>query len=591
MTLDYLIGTQLDEYRLESLLGRGGMARVYRGLDVNLNRIVAIKVIDIPHRAEVEYVRRFKREAQAIARLDHPHIVRLYRYGEVVTEPVGDRVLYMAMQYIQGATLETILAAYRREGTFLETPEAIRIIREVCEALDYAHANEIIHRDIKPANIMLDTHGRAILTDFGLALFSTQSTRGEIFGSPQYIAPEQAISSAKAVPQSDLYSIGVILYEMFTGILPFDAEEPLELALMQINNPAPSPRKIRPELSPELETVILRALEKRPEKRYPSGKALSVALDHALSRNGLSAPVPRVSLAQRIGLELSNRDLQATSPLPIHPGPGLAGGTPIQPTRIESPGKATPLQPAASTAATKLAKSTAGRPSASGQPGNRRANPLYWLLAGLGGLAVLAVLCLASNGWFFYSQILTRPTQSPTANGPPTTSQAPVNPIDPTLTPTPIEPTRTRTPTRPPTPTPTVAPPTQTPTAIQTPVPAFTLQIYRQSGDRAYLVLKNPGRKDLPLVGLSLHVDQDEVLASAWDIGNLNPGECLLAWNEDHKGNGLPEGIRCRYVGRTLVVKKSLGAVFNGKLEVWVGEQSVGVCDAKKDTCSVSFGP
>jgi serine/threonine protein kinase len=282
MTQDYLIGVQLDEYRLEKLLGKGGMARVYRGLDTNLNRPVAIKVMDLPHYNEDEYIRRFKREAQAIACLDHPHIVRLYRFGEVTVNSIGDNLLYMVMQFIQGADLDYVLKSYRADGKFIRAQDARRIIREVCSALDYAHSGGVIHRDIKPSNIMLDSHGHAVLTDFGLALVAAVGTKGEIFGTPQYIAPEQIESSARAVPQSDLYSVGIILYEMFTGVLPFRAKESWEVVMMRLNQPVPPPRMIRPKISAKLEAVILKALERRPENRFQTGLALADALDEAL---------------------------------------------------------------------------------------------------------------------------------------------------------------------------------------------------------------------------------------------------------------------------------------------------------------------
>ncbi|MEJ2560140.1 MAG: serine/threonine-protein kinase [Anaerolineae bacterium] len=160
---DDLLGKQLDEYHLDALLGQGGMARVYRGLDVHLKRWAAIKVIDARFRADSEYMKRFEREAQAIAQLEHPHIVRLYRYGE------ANGLLYMAMQYIEGADLDTVLATYREDGELIPPEDASRIAREVCLALDYAHSKGVVHRDVKPSNIMLDKEGNTILTDFGLA--------------------------------------------------------------------------------------------------------------------------------------------------------------------------------------------------------------------------------------------------------------------------------------------------------------------------------------------------------------------------------------------------------------------------------------
>ena len=273
---DELLGSQLDEYQLEDLLGRGGMARVYRGLDVRLNRAVAIKVIDTPFRADEDYLVRFEREAQAIAQLDHPNIITVYRFGE------ANGLLYLAMRYIEGDDLDVRLANYRDDEVGIPPEEAARIIREVCAALDCAHENGVIHRDVKPSNILLNQDDRVILTDFGLALLTEEGTQGEIFGSPHYIAPEQAVSSAGVVPQSDLYAIGVILYEMFTGQLPFRGEKPLDIAMLHIREAPQPPREIRPELSPELEAVIIQALAKKPEERYPTGAALADALDEAL---------------------------------------------------------------------------------------------------------------------------------------------------------------------------------------------------------------------------------------------------------------------------------------------------------------------
>ncbi|MEM7028354.1 MAG: serine/threonine-protein kinase [Chloroflexota bacterium] len=272
-----LLGHRLDEYRLDSVLGQGGMAHVYRGLDTRLKRFVAIKVINSPFRGDSDYVRRFEREAQAIAQLEHPHIVRLYRYGE------SDGVLYMAMQYIEGSNLDKLLEDYTERNASIPFETVARIIREVCLAVDFAHRRGIIHRDIKPSNIMLDKQNIAILADFGLALLTEFGTQGEIFGSPHYVAPEQAMSSANVVPQSDLYAIGVILYQMITGELPFQAEGALDLALMHMSSPPRSPQELRDQVSADLEAVILQALAKDPEERFQSGAALADALDAALN--------------------------------------------------------------------------------------------------------------------------------------------------------------------------------------------------------------------------------------------------------------------------------------------------------------------
>ena len=280
-----LLGMQLDEYRLEALLGSGGMARVYRARDTQLNRLAAIKVIDVPFRADADYEARFRREAQAIAQLDHPNIVRLYRYGEV------SGVLYMAMQYVEGRDLETILEENLKQGTRLPSERIKRVVTDVCAALDYAHAKGVIHRDVKPANILIDSTGRAILTDFGLALLVDTGTRGEIFGSPFYIAPEQAISSANVTRQSDLYSMGVIVYEMFTGRPPFMADNPLDIALLHMTETPRLPSQLNSQITPQLDAVILKALAKEPNERYQTGAELVNALDEALQATVVAAPI------------------------------------------------------------------------------------------------------------------------------------------------------------------------------------------------------------------------------------------------------------------------------------------------------------
>jgi serine/threonine protein kinase len=311
MTDDSLLGQQLDEYRLEALLGQGGMASVYRALDIHLHRYAAVKVIRTSLRSDSDYVIRFAREAQAIAKLEHPNIVRLYRYGEV------QGLLYMAMQYIEGADLGSVLASYQADHEFIEPEEAGRIIRQVCLALDYAHSRGVIHRDVKPSNIMLDKQGTVFLTDFGLALSTEIGTRGEIFGSPHYIAPEQAIFSANAIPHSDLYAVGVILYEMFTGQLPFEAEHPLDVAMLHLTEPVRPPRELRPELSMELEAVIIKALAKEHVDRYPSGAVLADVLELALGVN-VQAPAS-VATSRRTVLERIAAHL-AEYPLPPIPG-------------------------------------------------------------------------------------------------------------------------------------------------------------------------------------------------------------------------------------------------------------------------------
>jgi serine/threonine protein kinase len=276
---DPLINKQLGDYSIVDLLGQGGMARIYRGFDAKLERYAAIKVIDstlATSQDAEEYHARFQREARAIARLRHPNIVNIYQFGEM------DSTYYMAMAFLEGQDLRWLLKDYAERGEKMPGGDVYRIIRDIASALDYAHQQGVIHRDIKPSNIMVTPGGSAVLMDFGLALHVPEGTTGNIFGTAHYIAPEQAVSSANAVPQSDLYSLGIVLYEMLVGQVPFDDPSAMSVALKHLNEPPPPPRRYNSDISLEVEAVVLRALEKEPEDRYPNGAAIARALEVAM---------------------------------------------------------------------------------------------------------------------------------------------------------------------------------------------------------------------------------------------------------------------------------------------------------------------
>jgi serine/threonine protein kinase len=274
---DPLIGRIVDGYRIEKLLGRGGMARVYRAVDEALARFVALKIIDPHSSKDTDYRERFRNEARAIAQLRHPNIVGIYRFGEV------DQLYYMAMDYIDGSDLRWVLESYGKSGELMPYESVYRIISQVGKALDYAHKQGVIHRDIKPSNIMLNQDSEAILTDFGLALVTDEGTKGNTFGSPHYIAPEQAIASSGAVRQSDLYSLGVTLYEMLTGRVPFAEGSALQIAMAQMTDPPPDPLQFNPSLHPAFLPILKTALEKEPENRFQSGAKMAAALRAAVN--------------------------------------------------------------------------------------------------------------------------------------------------------------------------------------------------------------------------------------------------------------------------------------------------------------------
>ncbi len=280
MSTDPLIGKKLGDYIIVDTLGHGGMARVYRGIDKKLNRYAAVKVIDahlISDHEQEEYRQRFQNEARAIARLNHPNIVGIYQFDQVGT------IYYMAMSFIEGRDLRSILRDYAKNNTFMPYSQVLKIIQDIGAALDYAHKEGVIHRDIKPSNIMVTPSGRGVLTDFGLALSVSEGTVGNTFGSAHYIAPEQAVSSAQAVPQSDIYSLGVVLFEMLTSRVPFQDQNAMAVAMKHLNDPPPSPSRFNPNITPKVDQMVLRALNKTPNKRYPTSTAMAQALESALA--------------------------------------------------------------------------------------------------------------------------------------------------------------------------------------------------------------------------------------------------------------------------------------------------------------------
>ncbi len=315
LVTDPLIGQQLGDYSIVSLLGRGGMARVYKGFDPKLERYAAVKVIDAHLAAgsdAPEYRERFHREARSIARLRHPNIVSVYQFGEF------SNLYYMAMMFIEGYDLTHVLRDHASRRARMTFGAVLRVARDIGAALDYAHREGVIHRDIKPSNIMVMNDGHAILTDFGLALSVPEGSIGNTFGSAHYIAPEQAVASNNAVPQSDLYSLAVVIYQMLAGRVPFDDPSAMSVAIKHLQDPPPPPSLINHELTADVDSVLLKALQKQPEKRYPSGAALANALEKALKGTGKSIlftdEALRVTVAEDPDSTL-RRD-SATIPLP-----------------------------------------------------------------------------------------------------------------------------------------------------------------------------------------------------------------------------------------------------------------------------------
>ncbi|ELK41799.1 Stk1 family PASTA domain-containing Ser/Thr kinase [Brevibacillus agri] len=261
-------------YQLESRVGGGGMAIVYKARDLILNRPVAVKVLRSQFGTDEDFVNRFRREAQAVASLSHPNVVGVYDVGQE-----GD-THYMVMEYIEGCTLKEVII---QRGA-LPVEEAVRIAEQICDALDHAHQNQIIHRDIKPHNIMIGKNGRVKVTDFGIARAVTSATithTNAMLGSVHYFSPEQARGGITG-EKSDIYSLGIVLYEMVTGELPFSGDSPISVALKHLQEPLPEPRQVNPNIPQSVENVILKALVKDPFLRYASAREMLEDLETCL---------------------------------------------------------------------------------------------------------------------------------------------------------------------------------------------------------------------------------------------------------------------------------------------------------------------
>ena len=249
-----------DRYEVKALIGEGGMANVYLGYDSILERDVAIKVLRGDLADDEKFVRRFRREAQSASLLNHPNIVQIYDVGE------DDGNFYIVMEYIKGQTLKQIIKKRKR----LSISETIDIMCQLTDGLSSAHDSYIIHRDIKPQNIMILDDGMVKITDFGIAMAvnaSDLTQTNSVMGSVHYLPPEQASGKGSTI-KSDIYSLGIMLYEMLAGTMPFRGETAVEIAMKHLKNPIPSIRKENPAVPQALENIILKATAKNTKNRY-----------------------------------------------------------------------------------------------------------------------------------------------------------------------------------------------------------------------------------------------------------------------------------------------------------------------------------
>src|SRR5919199_4422345 len=269
-TTDQLINTLFDgRYRIMRKLGTGGMANVYLAEDQELGRRVAIKILNDRHAGDDQFVERFRREAKNAAGLSHPNIVSIYDRGE------AEGTYYIAMEYLDGRSVKELIVS---RGP-APIPLAIDYARQILNALRFAHRNGIVHRDIKPHNVLVDGEGRVKVTDFGIARAgpSQMTEEGSIIGTAQYLSPEQA-QGAPVTAASDLYSVGIVLYELLTGTVPLTGDTPVEMAMKHPSKGPDPPSRPRPDVPRDLDLVVMRALAKDPEERYQTADEMDADL-------------------------------------------------------------------------------------------------------------------------------------------------------------------------------------------------------------------------------------------------------------------------------------------------------------------------
>jgi serine/threonine protein kinase len=632
---DSLIGSQVAGYRIERILGRGGMASVYFAWDTRNDRPVALKVMDERYRDTPSYVDRFIQEARTIAAWDHTNIVKVLDAGE------ENGIYYYAMEFIRGMDLAQLLRQYLNAGQLMPYNDVVRIGWAISNALDYAHAHGIIHRDVKPSNVLISVDGRILLSDFGLVMDINRGTMGETFGSPAYISPEQARSSAGAVPQSDIYSLGIMLYEMLIGVVPFYDPSAAALALKHLTEEPPRPRSLNARINPATEAVLLRALRKQPAERYATGREMISALERALNpelqTQAAAAPQPMSPETQVFRTSQNQATTRQASGTPAanippgqsqgHRGYAQTGATAVQGADGYQAQPQTQVRGYANNPQNNSPSGTSVRPAYYPPPPAYTAPPVPVPVgtgvprrgSGIGGrfigclgalllITVLAILAGAAASSLrppnlSFAQWLapllsaqatptnpaspTTPPQptspAPTATGTPVPPTATNNPTS-TSTNTPLPPTVTATPTTPPTNTPI---PAATSTPVADNIPAYFMVLAHQKHDG--FVLINTGKSPMPMAPLELVDNSSNHLISGadWGVDTLQPGECVGIFQQGTTPK-VPSNVRCSPTGKVLITTTSF---WTDPVTLKYNGAPVATCPLEPAKCAVNTQP